>query len=281
MKSGVYYHKGKTYVILTTSLIKKIIKHGNEIENCPKYIKEVVIDKKYNFSSASMDNGNYFESMCIGSTADKNVFTNVKRLKSGIKSADHKRIDLQVLEFRKDAEKLKLEIDKFTVQQQFVKVLKIIDDDNLVIILKGTLDLFSNVFYYNQLIKSVIDLKLTKNVNTTSGDFCWGTPDDMDHIQAYNYMLLTGLPFYYMLYDYKASRLEKKVLLKVNMKPVHYHETIETIRKAVANLIHFELTNWPERPGIIEDKGFGRSSNKCLTCPVKECKFNKVISEIN
>jgi len=267
-------------VILSTSLIKKFIKRGDEIQYCPKNIKEVSIDKKFDFTSDSMDNGSYFESMCIGATADKSLFTGLKKQKNGTRYAHHKRIDMQVLEFRKDAKLLKLRINKMTVQQEFVKVLDLFDDPDIVVIIKGTLDLFSEMFYRNETLLAVIDLKLTANVTTSAGDFCWGTPDEMDHLQAYVYMILTGRPFFYMVYDYK-SNLEKLSPYKVNMKSGHYKETIETIRKAVANMVRCEMEDWKPIPGIIVSTGFGRTENKCKKCPVTNCKYFNQHLEIN
>ena len=280
MKTGVYFIGKKTYIILSASLIKKFVKRGDEIQYCPRNIKDVSIDKKHEFTSDSMDNGSYFESMCIGSTADKSLFSNLKRQKNGLRYAHHKRIDMQVLEFRKDAKLLQLKINRLTVQQEFAKVLNLFNDPDIVVILKGTLDLFTDMFYRNETFLSVVDLKLTANVTTSSGDFCWGTPEEMDHLQAYVYMILTGRPFYYMVYDYKTN-LEKLSPYKVNAKPIHYKETIETIRKAVANMIKCEMEDWKPVPGIIENIGFGRTANKCKKCPVKDCEYFNQHLEIN
>lgn len=120
--------------------------------------------------------------------------------------------------------------------------------------------------------KAVIDLKLTKDVNTTKGNYCWGSPNEMDHLQAYMYNYITGLPFYYMVYDYKPTFLEKK-FLPIYIQKSHTAEMLESVRKTAVEIIHNEYTMWKPEPGIIEQTGFFRSANKCSKCPVSECEF--------
>jgi hypothetical protein len=53
------------------------------------------------------------------------------------------------------------------------------------IILEGIIDWFPTFFFTDDTMQlCVIDLKLTKDLNNTFGDFCWGKPETMDLIQA-------------------------------------------------------------------------------------------------
>jgi len=279
MKLGYHFLNGKQYVLISQSLMKQFIMFNDPIEFCPYQIKRTYIDKAYDKRTDAMTNGVFFESLAIGGDVRGNTITDLPRLRTGKKSTDHKRIESQVLEFKRDANELELEIDRFTSQQRFCKVWHGMADVDIIVIFIGGLDLLSPIKYNGEKRLAAIDLKLTKDVSNTNGNFCWGSPNDMDHTQAYSYSWMTGLPFYYMVYDYKP-KMEKKSPLKVNINAIILKEFFEALRKAVANIIYEENTGWQPRPGLLDDTGF-RKVPKCEKCIVKDCKFYKKNIEIN
>ena len=272
MKLGFNFINGQQYIKLSQSFIKNFFKNGEPIEYCPYQVKRTTIDRQFRVATEPMIKGNYFETKAIGGTVGGWKVLDLPRLRNGSRSADHKRIDAQVRTFHKDVEKYKIDINKLTVQKKFEKVIPNFVE-NLTIILDGTLDILSYIDYGGRYHKAAIDLKLTKDVNTTGGDFCWGSPNDMDHIQAYLYHFLTGLPFYYMIYDYKASVLEKKAPLPIYIGQTHIKEMMETIRKTCAEIIYNEMEGWKPNPNINKNIGFKRSIPICSKCKVKDCKY--------
>lgn len=279
MKTGVYYFNNKTYVVLTQSLMKQFTFKGDLVDYCPREVKLCSIDKEFKHATKAMTAGNYFESLAIGGTAGDSLVLDLPRLRNGNKSVAQQRIDSQVLEFTKDAKKFKISIDDLTVQQQFVKLIRIQDFPDLVIVLKGTADIVSFMSVFGREHFTTIDLKLTQDVTNSHGKYCWGTHDYMDHIQAYSYNLLNGFPFYYMVYDYKPIQ-EKKSPLKVNIKSIHRRELQETIRKVAAIMVEQEIKGWEANPDIIEHDGY-RAYNKCERCIVTTCEHKDSIKQIN
>ena len=155
-----------------------------------------------------------------------------------------------------------MEINSYTTQQTFVKVWRGLEEFNVIVIFTGDLDILSPFTYKGiEYPLAVEDLKLTMDLNSTFGDFCWGTPEKMDHVQAYSYTWMTNLIFFYMLYDYKPD-MSKKVF-KVNTNPAIMAELNETIRKSAATYLKAEKEGWPK------DNTLG----KCLKCKVEECEF--------
>ena len=268
LKSGFNLVDGKSYFMISQSLIKQFFYKGNLIEFCPYQIKRVSIDKAYNFNTAAMGRGNAFESIAIGSSADSRQHP-LERLKTGKLSAASKRIKIQALEFKADAKELGLTINSETTQLEIYKTLKFANG-SVIVILKGILDMFSNMKGFKGLLP--IDLKLTADVTNTKGKFGWGNVGEMDHLQASFYTFLTNTDkFLYMVYDYKPE-LEKLVPIVLDVLPVNRGELIEVVRKTVVEISHFEMNGWDKRPDLIDDFGF-RKLNKCGRCIVEDCKF--------
>ena len=69
------------------------------------------------------------------------------------------------------------------------------------VIIKGVVDFEHAIWYQNQFVDAVIDLKFTANLKSTFGDFSWGKPEFMDHIQFDVYNYLSNKPCVYWVFD--------------------------------------------------------------------------------
>ena len=253
---------------LSQSLIKQVVKKGDLLNYCPRKVKEVYIDKKYDITSEAMLRGQYFETNTIGGVAHGEAVTDLPRLKNGSRSAHHKRIDDQI--FRFDRLKDLHEIEVKPEQTQVKLSAKWPDDENVII--EGTVDLFSGISYVDsesgEIVKvplAMIDIKLTENLYTTYGDFAWAYPQNMDHLQAYAYTWLfmqnygKQIPFFYWVFDYKPSEQENQLFLK-QINSADIAEFKETTRKVIEEFyFHESLQEWTEKP----------SAENCSKCPLK------------
>lgn len=201
---GIQRAKGK--ILINQSLITRLIdKYGNEVPFCPFNIKKCIIDRQCkDIPTDSMLKGKYFESMCLGGTTGGNMVTDLPRKKLtnakikeltlakkpliGEKTIDHIRIDNLIDRFKLRAKELKVEIVPGV--NNYVTILKACSwDDKYMFI--GELDLFpTGIIYEDYYRRAIIDLKLTEDVNSTFGKFCWGTPQHMDMVQADMYHFL-------------------------------------------------------------------------------------------
>lgn len=279
MVNGYHLIDEKQYIILSQSLQKQFVKRGNIIDYCPRQVHEIAILKNFDIQTDAMRNGLFFETLCIGGSAKGNKTTTLPKKINGSKYVHQIRIESQVLEFRKDVNFLDLDINPLTVQQVFAQVWNGFEDYDVTVILKGELDILSSIKIAHKSAFSAIDLKLTQDVTSTFSEFSWGLPNEMDHTQAYFYHKLTGLPFYYMVYDYKAH-LKKKVPLKVNITPLMMTELNESIRKACAIILKEELDGWKPIPNLTEKRG-STTVNKCDYCKVTTCEYCKDHNSIN
>ncbi|MBN2617239.1 MAG: hypothetical protein JXR64_02880 [Spirochaetales bacterium] len=256
---------------MSQTLLKKFIFKGNEVVYCPFKIKKEVIDNDYEYSTEPMNNGVFFETLCIGSGAKGNSITDLPRLRTGKKSIKQKRIESQVIEFNKDVKFYGIEINNYTTQKTFCKVWRGLEKYNIIVIFTGDIDILSPINYKGiHYPLATIDLKLSQDLKTTWGDFSWGDPKSMDHAQAYSYSWITNLVFFYMVYDYKPNMNKK--MFKVNTDKVIMGEFFESVRKATAEYIRAEVSGWKK------DNTLGL----CTNCRVKECEYYQTdYNEIN
>jgi hypothetical protein len=174
--------KKKNQIIISQSLIKKVIdKNGNDIPLCPHqlYKNYLADDKIKPLATIPMKYGNYGESLILGATA-KDEEISLPTLNNGKKPIDQIRIEQQALEyFPRHAMELGISVIKNTNVQ--IPIYK----EYGGLIIRGVIDLFPTPIIEESGYRlAVIDIKLTGDVNNTHGDFCWGNPQWMDHIQA-------------------------------------------------------------------------------------------------
>jgi hypothetical protein len=290
---------------ISPSLIKKFFYRGNEIEYCPRRIMDTYINPIHeDITTESMLNGKYFESLCIGSTRDGSVVTDLPRkqltkrqidenerylsvgeqpIHIGEKTIDQVRIEQQSLVFKQLAKKYMMTIEPFNTQTEIR--LKLNDEFGV----EGHPDIFPTPLLSKKLglIMAWFDLKLTLDLNSEFGNFCWGRPELMDHTQdqGYEYIIRNintkdnehlgdilipsvlnmchagAIKGYYWVFSYSNKSMSNKPV-PVNYDKHAENEIKELLRKTMSKIEYYDKLNWPTRPNY----------NVCLTCPLKkEC----------
>jgi len=228
-------------------------------------------------STIYMLRGQYFEYHCLGNKTTKGQLVDdlPRRKKDGMKMVDQERIDEQIGYFKNEFLKnykieiktcaLNLEIPYTTNEEKRVTLRGVTD-------MTGTID-----------GKPIIaDLKLTSNIYNQYGDFCWGSPWNMDHLQPSMYLFIaqnsasvhdlniSDLGFYYFVFDYKAGGPEH-LIIEVKQTPDRVLELKERIRVAVNKDQELYRMGYPTAPTF----------NECKNCPLKNtCKDSTKIKPI-
>ena len=300
---------------LNQSLISRFLYKGEEKEHiCPKRIYCIDIEKTHHYRTESMLKGAFFETLCIGRGAGGRItddlprkrlvkareLENKKRIESGLpeikgeKTMDQIRIEQQAARFKILAPKYQI-----TVMENNSQVKIIVPwHKNPEIMLSCEFDIFPTAIITNEGLKmAIIDLKLTADVNATYGEYCWGSPEFLDLIQAYMYHycarqvidhvnlnphmteLLTRpavelikkneLEFYYWVFNYKKETLEDK-LIKVVWDSTKEAEFHEAVRKTISLIEYWELKGWPTQPNY----------KLCKECTIFTCPDRQTIQQI-
>ena len=200
--------------------------------------------------SDAMLRGQYFETQILGcGAAGSTLYDLPRHKKTGEKLTDHVRIDELIHKWDQFAEIHQIIIIKegenCNVQRRIGPIELDIPElkehwPNVKVLLKMDTDIISPIFYDGIYYDAaVLDLKLTQSLNNKFGEYCWGSPEFIDHIQAFLYSYFTGLPFFYLIGDYKDSRYE---IMHVNTNREHPDEGLrkeaelrykETIRRII------------------------------------------------
>ena len=297
--------------LVSQSDMKYFLFKGDERENyCPRYAMEAVIGRHYKKPPTdSMLAGSYFETLVLGSGAKGEITLDLPRKKispkaerewlaegknlkdlKGEKTIDQLRIEIQAERCKQRAYQLGVDINPIVTQVPLIKHLW----DNIFLI--GELDIFPALVSTERgKILAIIDLKLTSNVHSRWGDFCWGAPEFMDHTQAYQYLELVrdiditlnphiapilekfpyliqqgsdgDIGFNYWVFGYQKEPLEEQENLNiwVEYDALKQRELYESVRKYIAIVQSFgqygTLNKVPARP----------SSDNCKNCPVAYC----------
>ena len=298
---------------LSQSLIKQFLYRGDERQPvCPYSIYAQYIAKTHKFQTESMQKGSLFETLCLGRGAGgrltddlprkrltkKQEIENIKRIANGQlpykgdKTIDHIRIEQQAEKFTELADKYQIMVSSGNTQVRITVPWH--KDPNVYLSME--FDIFPTTIMTTEGLKfAVIDLKLTMDINSNFGEYCWGSPEFMDITQAIMYLygikhvvkhidlnphmreLLTKpavslidknqIFFYYWVFSYK--RLENK-LIKVNWDSNKEKELHESINKTISLIEFYEQQGWETKPNY----------NLCKSCPVKECIERQEIEEI-
>lgn len=228
---------------------------------CPAQIKYLSFSENIQSLSPtdSMRRGIVFETLCLDLPPRPNKESEIPLLKNGNTPTHYLRIIEQAWKFKDMVKNLQMELSHVqeTITYQY-------SDD---IELFGTVDFVSPFPVDGNIKKSIIDLKLTSDVNNTFGPFSWGDPSKMDHTQASMYVYLyekmygEKLDFLYMVFDYSPSKGTKIVQRIVNENDIRILE--EDIQNAKKKVEFFENNEWME---VFDEK-------RCLSCPIKiSCK---------
>lgn len=298
---------------LNQSLIHKFLYKGDEIEKiCPKKIYHIDIIKSHQYRTESMLKGSFFETLCLGSGSGSKIvedlprkrltkakeMENLKRKSSGLpeikgeKTVDQLRIEEQAKRFRILASKYQIVADAGNTQTGIT----VRWHKNPDIYLRGELDIFPTPIMTNDGLRlAIIDLKLTYDLNTTFGEFCWGSPEYMDLNQSYMYSYLVRqiannadlnphlreliakptinliahdqIDFYYWVFSYKKA--EDK-LIKITWDELKENELHESIRKTINLIEYYEKMEWPAKPDY----------KLCKECTIFDCQERKSIQEL-
>lgn len=225
-----------------------------------------------------MMKGLFFEYKAIGATAREfEKIDSLPLVRNDKKSVDQIRIEAQVTNFKRLAEKYCIEIDK--VQQKVSKIWMhpYADAFDEEIIIVGKTDFMAPIHMRafnenNEIInidydEAIHDLKLTKSIQGSFADgSSWKYPWTMNTLQAYMYKYITELPFFYWVFDYKPKYEHRIFMMKDD--PQKTLEMHEAIRKTAEKLIEFKENGYPEWPFF----------NVCQGCPL-ECESRKSIIE--
>ena len=295
---------------INQSIIRTFLHNGEEREYCFRriYITKVAKTMKEP-PSEPMLYGKYFETLCLGKSSGydvrdlprkkltkkmeaENAVRKVEKkpLLQGEKYLDHIRVDDQVTRFKSLVKQHKIIITDSNVQ---VPILTEWEQDPDVY-LSCEIDIFPTTILLPdeedgnipKMIAAIIDLKLTSDIHATYGEFCYGSPQFLDLIQAkmYHYMVrninkklnpgLSGLisetvqslidknaiKFLLWIFNYKKEVLEDK-FIQVKWDKNKEAELHESIRKTISSLEVGEQQKWPTNPVF----------HLCSKCPWKEC----------
>jgi hypothetical protein len=295
---------------ISQSIIKLFLHNGEEKQYCFRRIFLTKIVRSLpEQRTEPMMKGKYFETYCLGKSSGGEIYdlprkgltkkelaenavrkVEKKPLLLGQKTLDHIRIDDQITRFKALANKNKVVIADYNVQ---VPIITRWDQDP-DIFLSAELDIFPTTILLPdeeddnipKLFAAIIDLKLTSDIHNTFGEYCYGSPEYLDLIQAkmYHYCVrkidkdlnpgLTELItesvqklidqnrilFLLWIFNYKGKVLEDK-FIKVSWDCNKLAELNESIRKTIGCLEMGEKLDWPTNPEF----------HMCKSCPWTDC----------
>ncbi len=279
-----------TAIRVSKSLIRQLIHKGEPYPVCPYKVYHVSLLRDIvSPPSDSMIKGLYFESKCLGLSADGSETIDLPRhKKTGAKLADHDRIDMAVELFFKVKQDYGLAIDQNHTQVYHKR--RWVDPDHnwkIPVFLDGTLDFVSPITTPGYSFPSAtIDLKLTKDKDVvesfSNGLFHgtpWGNMEMADFTEAMMYRQIFGRPFVYLVFDYKRDNAGFKdipIITDINdpdpqkaaKASIRLNELQRTIKWVVETILGWERSGWPMQaiPKV------------CATCPILDCqKRNETI----
>ena len=237
-----------TALRVSKSLIRQLIYKGEPYPVCPyKVYHTTLLRDIITPPSDSMVKGLYFESKCLGSSADGSAI-----------------------------------IDKNKTQVYHKQ--RWIDPGhncNIPVYIDGTLDLISQITTPGYSFTSAtIDLKLTKDKDVcdsfSNGLFHatpWGNMEMADFTEAMMYRLIFGKPFVYLVFDYKSANAgfkEIPVITDTNdpdpknaaKAVVRMADLRRTISWPVNAILGWESLGWPMTP----------IAKVCASCSILDCQ---------
>jgi hypothetical protein len=267
-----------TAFTLSQSKIKKL----NADNLCPLRFYEVDLMEKYeSIPTVSMMRGQLFEYLALGSLNREYQIPALPRTSRGKITAEEKRIIEQASEFKR-----LLPLYGMTILATCVPL---------------TIE-WSPGFWVNMLLDVVVhwdrsydpdpenntrsgiyvfDAKLTANVHSMHGDFCWGQPWAMNHLQAYMYAegvqrtlvrKKTGKPydigFVYGVFDYSPKMNHK--LVEIQRSTMDIGDMKRQIKLAREKLDEIAADGFVAIPEY----------DQCKTCPILDCKVRAKVPSV-
>jgi len=172
---------------LTQTLIKEITtKHGYYRDDaCPRAIYEKYMAKNpiMEVTTEPMQAGIYGETLILGGGARGKVVDGLSLNKKTNQKRKHQlNIEEQALRAPIWCLKKGISIHKGINTQ--VPIAKYFDPDKKIIV-RTEIDLFPTPFIHNDNLEiAVMDLKFTGDIYSDFGDYSWGKPEFLDHLQA-------------------------------------------------------------------------------------------------
>jgi len=272
-----------TELKISQSLIKRVLYLGEErTDNCPRKIYETyIIDTCKIPPSRAMELGMYFETKCIGVGANGHFIHDLPRKKNGEKYADHERVDQAIMLFHWIRQSIGLVIDQNNVQIPAQKEYPT-RHNGLKVYVRGTADIISPIHYKDvNFDVAVVDLKLAGDITNTYSDkekpwlyYPWGDMDKMDKTQAYLYSELFGLPFVYLVFDYKKDPSWDVFPIITSVSHPDSNEGLlrkkqlkRDIDYVIDKIVMWDSDRFPPEPSQLACKG----------CPVLHCPEKKTL----
>lgn len=283
----VYENNRLKTIYINGSLIKKMTFKGEKRNYCPLKLYRVEIMRMYDDEPTIYQaRGLYFESMGLGETAHGDAVTDLPRLRNGQKGIDQIRIDAQIENFKR------LAVEHGTViipegKNKNIQVKhKVVWDggpefSDIKVFITMAFDWVTPITVDNKdYHAAIVDLKLSGNMKTNFGEFCWSRPEDMDHISMFIYSFSTKLPVFYWVFDYSKHLLNQIYPINTNINHpdrqkqdearLRLKEMDETIRKCIIDIQTYDQLGWHTEP----------SFENCKNCPILECPDRKRNQEI-
>lgn len=281
-----------TGIRISKSLIRQLIYKGEPYPVCPcKVYHTVLLRDIVSPPSESMIKGLYFETKCLGLSADGNATTDLPRHKrTGARLADHDRIDQAVERFFQVKKDYGMIVNRGNTQ--LYQKRRWIDPElntTFPVFLDGTLDFISPITTPGYSFPSAtIDLKLTKDKDIiesfSNGLFHatpWGNMEMADFTEAMMYRLIFGKPFVYLVFDYKKDNAGFKdipIITDVNdpdpkkaaKAQSRMADLQKTIRYIVIAILQWERSGWQMTP----------IAKVCLSCPIANCPKRNETMEV-
>jgi len=271
---------------ISQSLIKKFLHNGDEREYCPRKVGMIDLFKHYRLEETpAMTKGKFFETLCLGRSRGGETTVDLPRKKlnkaaeasnririrkgelpqKGEKTIDQLRIEDQAQRFRAMCAKYQVVVYEDNTQVPIAARWK----NNEDVMLQGEMDIFPTpLLLDNELNAAIMDLKLTADIHSTYGEYCYGDIHNLDLIQAkmYHYMVRNMDPelnphlenimtdsldsliqknqmlFVLWVFNYKKGTLEDK-FIKIKWDASKEAELNESIRKVVATVEMYEQNN--------------------------------------
>jgi len=278
--------------------------NGDEREVCARKIGMIDIFKHYQFEQTeSMLKGKFFETLCIGRSRGGEMTTDLPRKKLTKKQEIENRVKVskggQPSKGEKTIDQIRIEEQKQRFEALCKKYqVKIMEENTQVplavqwtkntdVMLTMELDIFPTTLILDEELNvAIIDLKLTADLHSTYGEYCYGDIHNLDLIQGkmYHYgirhmdnvlnphidVVMTEslqnmiddnkVLFVLWVFNYKKALLEDK-FIKIKWDAAKEAELHESIRKTVSYIEMYDEMGWPANP----DYHF------CKNCPVTEC----------
>lgn len=233
---------------ISPTLLKEADKYFKG-QACGKQLQAVYLDKTHEtIQTDAMLAGAYFEFKATGALPRSGVEPEPLRTKAGALTAEFKRAEILAEVYKLQSEKMNIKVLETGITITKGRA-------------KGIIDVIAEV----DGIKVVLDLKFSGLFNNKWEDYGWHI-DSLPYkyglvIQPIHYEYLTGIPFYWWIFDKKSEFNSKLIRANVDPERIKIHEQhIETVHKLIT--LEYQM-GFKVRPEL----------ERCEACPLKkECE---------